>query len=143
MKNQHIKLMHIFAIIFESDLMSSQNIKIAIVSVLLPALGLLYFNSIYFRHQHELSFGNTIYHAHPYNNDNNCSNSPFASHQHSDKDFFYLDTISNLILPILTIILASILVFKKLIQEIKINFDSGIYQFENYSLQKYRGPPSI
>ncbi|HPF92732.1 MAG TPA: hypothetical protein PLV65_02270 [Tenuifilaceae bacterium] len=124
--------------------MSSQQFKIIIISILLPALGLLYFNSIYFRHQHQLSIGNIIYHAHPFDKDTeDCSNSPIASHHHSDEEYLILDTISNLIVPVLTIILAVVFAFKKLIQKFIIDFDSEIYPFEKYSLQQYRGPPAF
>ena len=115
-----------------------------IVLILLPALSWLFFNSIYYRHLHELPTGLTISHAHPYNKTTDgCSNTPYASHHHTEEEFVFYDIISNTILPVLTALFVSLLLFDKFFGKNKFVLQEKIYYSDYYLLKKYRGPPSF
>lgn len=111
-----------------------------LILILLPALCWLFFNSIYYRHLHELPTGITISHAHPYDKSDDCLNTPFTSHTHTEDEFVFYDIISNIILLIIISGLVLILFLEKLRDDIKI-VQGKIIKLNYYLLQKYRGPP--
>ena len=114
--------------------------KKLIALILLPVLSWLFFNSIYYRHLHEVSSGLTISHAHPYDQaTDGCSNIPYASHNHTEEEFVLYDIISNTILPVLIALFISLVLF--LIAENGFVLQENIYYSDFYLLQKYRGPP--
>ncbi len=117
--------------------------KRIIALFLLPAISWLFFNSIYYRHLHEVSSGLTISHAHPYDKStNDCSNTPYASHNHTEEEFVLYDIISNTILHVLIVVIAAQLLFEKPIKEKRLIPQESIYYLDFYLLQKYRGPPT-
>ena len=121
---------------------SSYNFRKLVVLILLPALSWLFFNSVYYRHLHVTHSGITISHAHPYNNTEDCSDSPFASHSHTDKEFLLYDIISNTILLIVIAAVISLLLLKISQPEYKLIFQERVDKSYHYLLQEYRGPPS-
>jgi len=121
---------------------SSYNYRKLVVLILLPALSWLFFNSVYYRHLHETSSGIVISHAHPYSSTNHCSDSPFASHSHTENEFLLYDIISNVILLIFVAVVLSLLLFKKSKPESKLVIQERVDKSYLYLLQEYRGPPS-
>ncbi|NOQ24171.1 MAG: hypothetical protein GQ564_02315 [Bacteroidales bacterium] len=121
---------------------SSFNYRNLVVLVLLPALCWLFFNSVYNRHFHKSAIGITISHAHPYHKGEDCSNTPFESHKHTENDFILYDIISNVILLIVITAGAFILFLKKLQPEYKLIIQERLDKSYYYLLQEYRGPPS-
>ncbi len=121
--------------------MNNNQLKKIIVMLLLPALCWLFFNSVYYRHLHKASSGVTTSHAHPYDKTNNCSNSPFSSHNHTEEEFVLFDIISNTILLVLVTIFASLVLFDQLIKDFNFLIKDKLYKLDLYLLQKYRGPP--
>ncbi|MCK5029313.1 MAG: hypothetical protein KAR57_06735 [Bacteroidales bacterium] len=121
---------------------SSYNYRRLVVLILLPALSWLFFNSVYYRHLHETHSGIIISHAHPYSTTEDCSDSPFASHSHTEGEFILYDIISNVILLIVTAAVISLLLLKRSDPEYKLIFQERIDNSYHYLLQEYRGPPS-
>lgn len=120
----------------------NDTLKKIILIILLPALSWLFFNTVYYRHLHQLSSGINISHAHPYNKTNECTSDPFASHNHTEDEYILYDIISNTILFTLIAVFISLLVFNNLVTDYIIHEEKLQFQ-ELYLLQKYRGPPSI
>jgi len=117
--------------------------KKLITLFLLPAISWLFFNSIYYRHLHEVSSGITISHAHPYDKAaDNCSNTPFTSHNHTEEEFVLYDIISNTILPVLVVVFVTQSLFEKLIKAKRLILQEKIYYSDRYLIKKYRGPPT-
>jgi hypothetical protein len=115
-----------------------------VLLILLPALSWLFFNSIYYRHLHQLSTGIIISHSHPLEKaTKETSDSPFASHNHSEEEFFLYDTISNTILYFLLAFFGSLLFILFIAKELKNQFLLGDYTQDTFLLQHYRGPPVI
>jgi hypothetical protein len=113
-----------------------------VLLILLPALSWLFFNSIYYRHLHQLSTGIIISHSHPFEKTTKeTSDSPFASHNHSEEEFFLYDTISNTILYFLLAFFGSLLFILFIVKELKNQFLLGDYTQDTFLLQPYRGPP--
>jgi len=65
------------------------QIRKYLVVVILPALVCLIINSSANGHYHKLINGSTIYHAHPYDKQQD-NNSPEKSHHHTNLEFFIL-----------------------------------------------------
>jgi len=123
---------------------SNLYLRKLVLLILLPALSWLFFNSIYYRHLHQLSTGIIISHAHPYEKTTtNTPDSPFASHNHSDEEFFLYDTISNTILHFLFAFFGLLLLILFNVKKLKNHFQQKIYSQEAFLLQYYRGPPAI
>ena len=118
----------------------NRYIKIFVL-ILIPALCWLSFNSIYYRHLHKLSTGLTISHAHPFDKAEDCSSSPFASHNHTEDEYVLYDIISDTLLLIVIAAFASILFFEKLINKFLLLIKERFTKSYFYLLQEYRGPP--
>lgn len=111
--------------------------------LLIPAIGLLIFNSAYYGHYHKTKFGIIVSHAHPYNKSKECEHSPFSSHSHSNEELVFWDIISHSVLQhIVLVAVLALVVFEKLIRENKIAFQEPFFTFYWILLQESRGPPS-
>jgi len=118
------------------------NYRKFLVIILLPAISWLFFNSVYYRHLHQLSSGITITHAHPYNKTTDDSSTcPFPSHNHTEDEYILYDVISNTIVPILFGLIGIIVIFKLIIEKRKLLLQEQIYHSDFYSHKNYRGPP--
>ncbi len=122
---------------------NSARLNKIIVFIVLPAISWLFFNSVYYRHLHELPSGITISHAHPYDktSDNN-STCPFSSHDHTEDEYLLYDVMSNLIVPIVFVLFAIATFFTAIIQDYRFELKESIYQSEFYLYKNYRGPPA-
>jgi len=121
---------------------SSNNYRKLVLVILLPALSWLFFNSVYYRHLHKSASGITISHAHPYSSTDDYSDSPFASHTHTENEFILYDIISNVILLIVITAAITISFLKKYQPEYKLIVQERVGKSYHYLLQEYRGPPS-
>lgn len=79
----------------------------SVARFLLLVFGLLWFNSVAFRHAHRLPGGRVIVHAHPYKP---VGNSPYQPNTHTAQELVWLDTLSQPVfdVPALTGLLASL-----------------------------------
>ena len=95
----------------------------------------------YNRHSHILPDGRIIYHSHPVNKHNDCSN-PVNDHSHDDNEYFLLSQISQFYLLQLTL-------FK--VEDAEPQFISTLinvyarelYQAKFLRITDLRAPPSI
>jgi hypothetical protein len=108
--------------------------------LLFPALSWLFINNSINGHSHRLKSGYIIYHAHPYKKDN-TGKSPFQSHNHSNRELFLLDLISNILFILAMPFFLSTV--QKLSREIKIYYRHTSPCLDTYTSQNYRGPPSL
>ena len=119
----------------------AQKYKFVFLTILLPAIFLLYFNQASNGHYHKLPNGEIICHAHPYHHQNN-DQSPFENHPHSKSEYFILSLLSNLLtLLCFFLVLANFIkIFCRKI-EYKTNeiFPPYKYKYSNV----YRGPPEL
>ena len=79
-----------------------RKFKIAIVSVLLPAMILLAGNAIFNWHVHKQADGTIMVHAHPYQKANNSDGA--AGHHHSSHECFSLQQLTNFLFSIAAIL---------------------------------------
>ncbi len=110
------------------------------LAAIFPAICWLIVNYAINRHCHQLSSGDIITHAHPYQKED-TNNSPFKSHHHSGFEILILDLISNIL--VLSGISFSYAFFQILIREIKVQAIQILSYSEPYTLQNYRGPPVL
>lgn len=115
--------------------------KFVFLTILLPAIFCLYFNQAFNGHYHKLSNGEIIYHAHPFQHQNN-NKSPFENHRHSESEYIILALLSNplVLLGTFLVIINPLTILLK-IDGYKPNrlFSSYNYQYSNV----YRGPPGF
>ncbi len=109
-----------------------------ILILLFPFICWLSINNTVNKHCHLLKSGYIVYHAHPYAHEKNTK-SPFQSHHHSDREFFILDLISNIL--VILIIPFIISFFQKLLKEIKVRPECVSFCINIYASINYRGPP--
>lgn len=75
-----------------------EKYKIAIVSVLMPALLILAGNAVFNWHVHKSSDGSLIVHAHPFNKADHTSeanNDSNETHKHDSKECFSIKQLTN------------------------------------------------
>ena len=115
--------------------------KLVFLTILLPAIFLLYFNKVNNGHYHKLPSGEVVYHSHPYQHQNN-NKSPFENHHHSKSEYIIFALLSNplvLLGTFLVIISPSIILLKITAYKPNRLFSSYKYQYSNI----YRGPPGF
>ena len=115
--------------------------KFVFLTILLPAFFCLYLNQVFNGHYHKLPNGEIVYHAHPFQHQNN-NESPFENHRHSESEYIILALLSNpLVLLGTFLVLISPLTIPFKIIGYKPNrlFSSYKYQYSNV----YRGPPGF
>ena len=109
--------------------------------MLLPAMILLMANSVVNRHYHQISGGQIICHAHPFDN-NTKGNTPYQSHDHSKAEYIILWLVSN-ILILLTGLIVTLLLILPLTEKI---FNTDVYLSpvkEYYYINASRAPPFL
>jgi len=115
--------------------------KFIFITILLPAIFCLYFNQAFNGHYHKLSNGEIIYHAHPYQHQNN-NKSPFENHRHSKPKYIILALLSSpfvLFGAFLVLISPLTIPFKIIGYKPNRLFSSYKYHYPNV----YRGPPGL
>lgn len=115
--------------------------KLAFLTILLPAIFLLYFNQVNNGHYHKLPSGEIVYHAHPFQHQSN-DKSPFENHRHSKSEYIIFALLSNpFVLLGAFLVLNSPLIIPLKIISYKPNrlFSTYKYQYSNV----YRGPPGF
>lgn len=63
-------------------------------TIVLVSIVLLFANSLFFGHYHKTATGAVIFHFHPYNS--NTDDAPYKSHHHSESEYLFYASISNL-----------------------------------------------
>ena len=118
---------------------STRRIRKIVSVVLLFSVFWFIINSVAFRHYHQLSTGNIITHAHPYQ-PQKSDNYPFQSHPHSNMDYIILSLICDPFFCLTAIFIAVFLFFPafKIIQSILEKFYISREYTWSYT---YRGPP--
>ncbi len=115
--------------------------KLVFLTILLPAIFCLYFNQAFNGHYHKLSNGEIVYHAHPFQHQNN-NESPFENHRHSESEYIILTLLSNpfVLLGAFLVLISPLTIHLKIIGY-KPNrlFSSYKYQYSNV----FRGPPEF
>jgi len=114
-------------------------IKKYLGTILLPAMCWLFINSAINWHYHQLTYGNIISHAHPYQKQNN-ETSPFQSHHHSDIEYIILELICHLLFFI-TSLFAALSLFRPFFNRIKSIYNLSPPVKEFYFIRNYHAPP--
>lgn len=85
-----------------------RKIKIAVFSILIPAMMLLAGNAVFNWHVHKNADGAMIVHAHPYQKTNNSDGA--ANHHHSAQECFSLQQLTNFLFALGSIIFIAALI---------------------------------
>ena len=85
-----------------------RKIKIAILSLLLPAMILLASNAVFNWHVHRQADGAIIVHAHPYQKTNNSEGA--SNHQHSSQECFSLQQFTTFLFSLTTFLYLATLI---------------------------------
>ncbi|PKQ62843.1 hypothetical protein BZG02_11655 [Labilibaculum filiforme] len=87
-----------------------RKFKIAIVSILLPAMMVLAGNAVFNLHVHRDSHGYVMVHAHPYQKSGSTNGT--ANHHHSSHECFALQQITSFLFSLTTIFFLAALIGK-------------------------------
>lgn len=87
-----------------------RKIKIAVLSLLLPAMILLAGNAVFNWHVHKGADGTVMVHAHPYHKTNSSDGA--ASHQHSSHECFSIQHLTTFLFFLATILFLAALIGK-------------------------------
>ncbi len=87
-----------------------RKIKIAIISLLLPAMILLAGNAVFNWHVHKNEDGLVMVHAHPYQKTNNSDGA--AGHQHSSHECFSLQQFTTFLFSLTAVFFLAALIGK-------------------------------
>nr|WP_320117651.1 hypothetical protein [uncultured Marinifilum sp.] len=80
--------------------------KIAILSILLPAMILLAGNAVFNWHVHKSSDGNLIVHAHPFHKTGNSQSS--SNHNHSAQEYFSIQHFTSFFFVLAALLFVSL-----------------------------------
>ncbi len=108
--------------------------KLTVITILLPAILFLMWNSIVNLHSHHLANGVVISHAHPYNKLPDTQ-----QHNHNNKEFFFLQQITSFLFCFFTVLVIIVLATPKIevIRQLKLLKHGEILCF----LYSNRAPP--
>lgn len=95
----------------------NRHIRIVFAICLLPLVFWLYFNRMANWHFHQLPNGIIVEHAHPYAKSTESQGSPFASHQHTDFEYYYLDMLFRVVFALILTAFALLLLRAMLIRQ--------------------------
>ena len=115
--------------------------KLVFLTILLPAIFLLYFNQVNNGHYHKLPNGEIVYHAHPFHHQDNHE-SPFENHHHSESEYIILALLSNP-LTLLCFFLVLTNPIKILCRKIEYQTTETFSTYKYLSPNVYRGPPGF
>ena len=116
-----------------------RKFKIAIVSILLPAMMVLAGNAVFNLHVHRDSHGYVMVHAHPYQKSGSTNGT--ANHHHSSHECFALQQITSFLFSLTTIFFLAALIGKafRLTNDYRIIVKEGLL----ISLLPKRAPPVL
>jgi len=89
---------------------SFRKIKIAILSILLPAMILLASNAVFNLHVHKQSNGALIIHAHPYHKSRSTEGT--TKHRHSSHECFSIQQFTNFLFSLASVFYLAALIGK-------------------------------
>jgi len=119
----------------------SRVLSKSFILLLLPGLLWLFLNVTVNKHNHYLSGGYIISHAHPY--DKIPSNpAPFGSHHHSGAELFLLSLVSD---PLTTtsIVFLLVLFLLAVMQLLRFHYHITVPVRRSYQVRNYHAPPGF